>query len=146
MKKRIITIAISTIITGTVITSCQSSAKKVEDAKENVIEAKQELSQVLKDSIQQFKTESSGKIASHEKIIADFRTRISKEKKATNVEYLKKLTELEQKNSDLKKSLDDFKEESQDKWYTFKVKFTNDMDDLGRAFKELTSSNKKSNK
>ncbi|MBN1184092.1 MAG: hypothetical protein JXB49_17490, partial [Bacteroidales bacterium] len=65
MKNTILIIAVAVLITGTVFTSCQSSAKKVEnakekvkDAKDKVVEAQQELSEAVKDSILQFKKES----------------------------------------------------------------------------------------
>jgi len=141
MKTRMLSIAI--VVAGTVFTSCQSSEKKVENAKENVVEAKQELDQIVKDSIQEFRTESAQKIADHEKNLMEFRKRVAKEKKENREKYEMKLAELEQKNSDLKKRLDDFKEESQDKWDIFKMDFSRDMDELGEDFKNLTTKDKK---
>jgi molybdopterin synthase catalytic subunit len=49
-----------------------------------------------------------------------------------------KLAQIEQQNSDLKKNLADFKEESKEKWDSFKVKFSHDMDNLGKALKAFT--------
>ena len=141
MKTKMLSIAI--VIAGTVFTGCQSTEKKVENAKENIVEAKQELDQIVKDSIQEFRVESAKKIADHEKSISEFRKRIAKEKKANRNKYESKLAELEKKNSDLKKRLDDFKEESQDKWITFKMEFSSDMYELGDAFKKLTTKGKK---
>lgn len=46
----------------------------------------------------------------------------------------KKITVLEQKNSDLKKKLDDYKVEDKEQWEKFKVEFSKDMNDLGTAF------------
>jgi predicted metal-dependent hydrolase len=143
MKNRITTIAIASIIVGTILSSCQSSEKKVENAKENIVEAKQELNQIVKDSIIQFRTESAIKIADQEKSIADFRKRIAKDKKANREKYETKLADLEQKNTDLKKRLDDYKEESQEQWNSFKFGFNKDMDALGEAFKDLGSKDKK---
>jgi len=149
MKKTIYSLAIATLMVGTILTGCQSSVQKVEnakdkvqDAKDNVVIAKQELNQALADSIQQFKKESAEKISRQESSIADFRARIAKEKKANRAKYEKKLAELEQKNSDLKKKLDDYKDEGQDKWTSFKTEFTHDMDGLGNALKSFTVKNK----
>ena len=143
MKNKLSTIAIASILVGSILSSCQSTEKKVEDAKENVVEAKQELNQIVKDSIIQFRTESQAKIAEHEKSIADFRTRIAKDKKANREKYEAKLAELEQKNTDMKKRLDEYKEESQDQWNSFKVGFNKDMDALTEAFKDLGTKDKK---
>lgn len=53
MKRAIFTLAITMLMAGITLTSCNSSEKKAENAqdKDKVIEAKQELSQVRKDSI-----------------------------------------------------------------------------------------------
>ena len=50
---------------------------------------------------------------------------------------------LEQKNTELKKILSDYKDEGQDKWTSFKNEFNHDMDELGKAFKDLTVKNLK---
>jgi hypothetical protein len=143
MKKTIFILTISIVIAaGPMFTGCQSSAKKVEnaqdkvqDAKDDVIAAKEELDQAQRDSVQLFKKESEEKIAAHEKSIAEFKARIATEENANKVKYDKKLAELEQQNTDLKKNLDEFKADSKDNWVAFKVKFKNDLDNLGQALK-----------
>ena len=55
----------------------------------------------------------------------------------------KKIDELEQKNSELKKRLDDYKADGKEKWEKFKAEFSHDMDELGKAFKDLTVKNVK---
>jgi len=143
MKKVIITIAVSALMSGTILTSCNSSEKKVEDARENVVVAKQELNQALKDSIQEFRTQSEIRIEDYEKTIVELKANIAKEKKENRSEYEKDLAKLEQKNADLKMQLADFKEENQEKWYAFKTEFSNDLDDLGIAFKNFVKKDKK---
>lgn len=150
MKNTLLMSAAIVMMAGTVLTSCQSSAKKVENAQENVQDAKdnvdvanQELNQVLIDSIQQFKMESDEKINNNEKKIAEFKARIAQEKKENRANYEKKLAELEQKNSDMKMKLAGYNEKSQEKWTAFKIEFNHDMDELGQAFKDLTVKNTK---
>ena len=128
---------------GTMFTACQSSGAKVENARENVEDAKQELNQALNDSIRQFKKESEEKINAIEKSIAEFKTKIATEKKETRVIYEKKLSELEQTNKEMKKKLEEFKDDGQEAWASFKSEFNHDMDELGNAFKDLTVDNKK---
>jgi hypothetical protein len=65
------------------------------------------------------------------------------EKKEIQNKNNMELAILEQKNSDLKKKLDGFKEESKDKWDKFKAEFNHDMEELGKAFKEFTVKNTK---
>jgi len=150
MKKTIFNLTIIVCISGVIMTACQSSTSKVEDAKdhvqiatENVIEANQALNQALKDSIQQFRTASEAKIRINEKKIAEFKAKIAKEKVETKMKNEKKLAELEQKNKDLISRLDNYKDVQQDKWAKFKTEYNHDMDELGKAFKDLTIKNVK---
>ena len=52
-------------------------------------------------------------------------------------DYHNKIMELEQKNSDMKKKLDDYKTEGKQKWEIFKTEFSHDMDELGKAFNDF---------
>lgn len=138
MKRIFYTLAISAFIAGTGLTSCRSSAKKVEVAQDNVDQANMELNQALKDSIQQFRTASELRISKYEKNIADFKTRIAKEKKENRSKYDEKLAELDKRNNELKMKLADYKYEERAKWESFKAKYNQDMDDLGKSFDDLT--------
>jgi uncharacterized protein involved in exopolysaccharide biosynthesis len=154
MKKTISTLFISLLMTGTILTSCQPSSKKVENAenkleaaKDNVSDARQDLRKAKQDSIteyKEFKKESEVKISANEKSIAEFKAKIANEKKEDKAKYEKELAVLEQKNNDMKKKLKDYKkDERQDKWTSFKTEFNHDMDELGNALKDLTTDNKK---
>ena len=138
MKKIFFTLAIAALFAGTQLTGCRSSAKKVEVAQEKVDKANLELDQAVKDSIQQFKTYSEVKITRYEKGIAEFKTRIAKEKIENRAVYEKKLAELEKRNSELKSKLADYKYEEQAKWEIFKADYNRDMDELGKSFDDLT--------
>ena len=50
---------------------------------------------------------------------------------------------LEVKNSDMRMRMDNYKEDGKDNWETFKTEFSHDMDELGKAFKDLTVKNVK---
>lgn len=143
MKKSFFTLALTMVMAGIILTACKSSVKKVENAQDKVLEAKQDLNIAMKDSIQQFKKESEERISNNEKNIVEFKARIANEKKENKAKYEKKLAKLEQKNSDMKKKLADFKDEEQVKWEKFKVEYNRDMDELGKAFKDLTIKNVK---
>jgi hypothetical protein len=90
--------------------------------------------------IDNLKKVSAEKTTANDKIIADFRTRIELQKYAAKADYEKKLAKLEQKNSDLKKKMDDYKEQGKENWEKFKTDFNNNLDELTKAFKELTIS------
>jgi hypothetical protein len=150
MKKIILKLAVALFLPVTMLTSCQSAATKaensgdkVQDARENVAEAKQELNQALIDSVMLFRKISDEKISKNEKTIAEFRVKIAKERKENRVRYEKNLAVLEQKNLDLKKKLAEYKEERNQDWNEFRTEFNHDMDELGKAFDDLTVNNVK---
>jgi len=153
MKKTFLILAVTAFTAGTLFISCQSSAKKVEDAQNKVLEAQSEadkaqseLNETRQDSINDylaFKKESQDKINAQDKSIAEFKARIANEKMENKAVYEKKIAKLEQKNSDMKKKLDDYKGEGKDQWIAFKAEFNHDMDEIGKAFSDLTVKNTK---
>lgn len=148
MKKSILTMAaIAFIVVTASSTYAQGVDKKSEKARENILEgkkdvmeAKQDLKAAQKDSVadyQKFKMEAEEKIQNNEKSIADLKAKVLKAELKDKAEYEKKLGVLEQKNVTLKKSLEDYNTKGQTKWTTFKLKFDNDMDELGKELKDF---------
>lgn len=140
MKIKILSMAITTLIAGTMLTSCQSSTEKVEDAQKNFVKANDDLNKAneeyLKD-IEDYRKKMAEKVAENDKSLAEFKARVDHEKKAAKADYIKKIVALEQKNSDIKKAMEDYKAEGKEKWEIFKLKFSHDMDELGKGLIEL---------
>ncbi len=153
MKKTLFTLSATVLITGILLTSCDSTSKKIEnaegnvlDAKEAVLDAESDLNQARQDSItefQQFKIKHQNQILANEKSIADLRLSIAGASQENKAIYEKKLAELEETNNALKIKLDEYNEEEKDQWQSFKTEFKSDMDKLGKAFSEFTVSSKK---
>ena len=142
MKKTILTLVASIFMIGAILISCNTPAEKVEIAEDNVAEANKQLdeaNQAYLADIEAYKQATAAKIEANTKSITEFNARIEKDKKSAKVEYAKKIAELEQKNTDMKKNLDDYKAEGKDKWETFKEDFSRRMDELGNSIKDLTS-------
>jgi proline dehydrogenase len=138
MKKSIFIVAISAFMMCLFSTSCNSPGEKIEKAIDKVNDANKELAKANEEynnDIDNYKKEEAAKIAANDQSIADFKARIANEKKDAKAKYLKDIADLEQKNSDMKKELDIYKAESKENWAVFKVKFSHDMDELGKAFK-----------
>jgi len=86
------------------LSGCQSSAQKVENAEDKVVEAKEdlvdsktELVQARQDSISDylhFKKEAEESIIAQEKNITEFKAKIANEKMEVKADYEKKLDEL----------------------------------------------------
>ncbi len=146
MKKALITLSTAIYIVGAILTSCNTPTNKVEDAKEKVSEAKKDLDQATEEyqiEIENYRKETAIKISENNKTIADFKVKIEHEKKDVKAEYEKKIIQLEQKNKELKQKMDNYKAEGKEKWETFKTEFNHDMEELGKAFKDLTVNNVK---
>lgn len=148
------------IIAGAMVSSCSSSGDKVSDAqsdvetaKEGVTEAKEDVTdaqakldasndEYLKE-VETYKVETNQRILDNQKSVKEFNARIASDKTAAKEEYQKKIAELDSKNTDMKRKLDNFKANGKDNWETFKTEFSHDMDELGNAFRDLTVKNTK---
>lgn len=142
----LVCIAIIILVAATWLTSCNSPAQNLEAAQENVNDANNDLDKANEDyliEMETYRKESAARISANDKSIAAFNARIENEKKEVRDEYKKKIAELEQKNTDVKKRLDEYKADGKDNWANFKLEFSRDMDAIGKALKDLTASNVK---
>lgn len=144
MKNNILKITAVVLIAGAALTSCNSSTDKVENAQQAVEEADQELREAneayLRD-IEQYRKETAERIEAHNQSIADFTSRIENEKAEAKADYENQIAELEQKNSDLEMRMKNYKADGKEEWEEFKTEFNHDMDELGKAFSDLTVNN-----
>lgn len=146
MKKSILSIAIATLFTGSLITSCNSSSQKVEDAAVKVDVTAEDLNKAKEEfnnEYNKFKVESEQRMLDNEFKIAELKATKIKLKKEAKADYDKTIADLEQKNSNMRTKLNDYKEEGKDKWESFKREFNHDMDELGSALKDLANNNVK---
>lgn len=148
MKKSIITlVAIATLISGAIFTSCGSSTPKEAAAQAKVTDAKEELKDARKAATAEewkaFKDESELKIRDNEIRIAELKAKIKKSGKELDALYEKKIDALEQQNKDMKARIDTYEKDKKSDWESFKREFNHDMDELGKALKDLTVDNKK---
>lgn len=129
------------------IVSCQpNSTKKLQDAKADVVQADKNLEQAQEDYLADmatYKSDINTKITANEQSIRDFKARIADSKEQAKADYDKEIIKLEEKNTDMKRKIDEYKQEGKDKWDSFKTEFNHDMDELGRALKDLTVNSNK---
>ena len=146
MKNFNLVLTVCTFIVGSFLTSCTSPAEKVENAQTKVEDAKKDLAdanQAYLMEIENYRKETGDKITANEQSIAEFKAEVAKAKKDVKAGYEKQIVELEQKNSEMKKKLGEYKAENKENWVKFKTEFGADMDNLGKAFKEFTVRDKK---
>lgn len=143
-EKTIVFLITSSLVAFVLLTGCNSPNKKVEDTKSVVLEANKELQQAnleLTADINQYRRETADRIAANDSMITAFKANIANETADVKAATEKQLAALEQKNSDLKKKLADYKGEGKENWETFKTAFNRDMNTLGEALKNLTDTN-----
>lgn len=154
MSRTILTLAVvTTLLAGTILTGCSSAESKVEDAKTNLNDAQENLKDANKEAqaaAQQkinaeewkaFKSESEEKIRNNDIRIAELKEKIKSSGKTLDGVRANMIANLEQQNRDMKAKLDAY-EKSQSDWESFKREFNHDMEEFGKAFKNLTVDNK----
>ncbi len=153
MKRTIFILAAAlTLMAGTVFTGCQSTAQKQDAAQDKVQEARQDLNEakIEANAIGQelataeewatFKSESEIKIRDNEVRITELNVKMKKPGEIFDEAYSKKIANLELQNKEMRTRLTAY-EKSQTNWETFKREFNHDMDELGKALKDITVDN-----
>ncbi len=156
MKKEFFIFAMATIVLlGTILTGCKSPAQKVEDAQTAVGEAKDDLRDAKQNANTQaemdardkewktFKQESELKIKDNETRIAELRAKIKESGKDIDAAYEKNINALDQKSKNLRNKIETYAyDNNMNSWDAFKREFNRDMDEIGKAFKDLVDNNK----
>jgi hypothetical protein len=136
MKRIILTIAIIAFVAGTISTSYGQEPDKRSEKARTKLQAAQ------KDSIttvyETLKKESEIRFNKNEGSIAEFKASIVNEKKKIRSKDESKVADLEQKNNNLKKKLNDYKVEGKENWTIFKAGFNQDMDNLNKSLNDLS--------
>jgi molybdopterin converting factor small subunit len=127
----------------------------VEDAQTAVGEAKDDLKDAKQDASKQaemdardkewktFKQESELKIKDNETRIAELRAKIKESGKDIDAAYEKNINALDQKSKNLRNKIETYAyDNNMNSWDAFKREFNRDMDEIGKAFKDLVDNNK----
>lgn len=169
MKKLIFSLLAATLFmtTTTLLTSCDSPSKNVEnaqqkvenaqekvaDAKDKVADAKDNLTEAQKMAKMEaektanaaawkaYKAEAEVKIKANDARIAELKAGMKKSGKMVTAVYKENVAILEKKNAAMKNRIADY-DKSQSNWEAFKTEFNHDMDELGTALKDFTVNNK----
>ncbi len=126
--------------------SCGDSSSKEKEAAEDVSKAKEESAKAYQeylDEVEKYKAEVAERIAANKKAIADYNLTVQASKQKVNENQARQIADLEAKNDEMQRKLNEYKTEDQTKWQSFKEEFGRDMDQLGQSFKDLTVNNVK---
>jgi hypothetical protein len=133
----------------------RSSDQKIADAKAKVVEATKDVKEAVVDAqsdAQQsaareewlkYKSEAEAKITANDKIVAEYKAKMTTTSGKLHAMYDKRVDALEKKNKELKTKLDEYKDSGKNTWEQFTREFNHDMDELGKALKDFVVDNKK---
>jgi hypothetical protein len=141
MKKSTIVITTITMMFAFTALSCDRT-DKMERAQIDVIEAERDLSiaqtEVAAD-VRIYRQETANDIRENNLAIADIKTKIQDEDAETRPAHQERIAELERKNNDLKRQMDNYSVTNRDHWENFKDQFSTNMDDLGKSLDNFFS-------
>ena len=145
MKNKFLILAAIVFMSGAVLIGCQNTGEKNVQADNQSISETKPDSQAVQTSYSDewlsFKSTSEQKIQDNENSIAAFKAKMKKSGTKIKAKYNKEIANLEETNREMKKKLEEYKNDGKSTWEDFKTGFNNDMDKLGKEVKHLTSDN-----
>jgi hypothetical protein len=127
-------LAVTGFIAGMLISGCATTSEQ------NAANTRQELRDdrgAYRTEWQSFRNESGRIIEANEKRIDAFKEKMEIAGADTKAKYNEDVAVLEQKNRELRKKLESYKDEGRGKWVQFKTDFSQDMDGIGKTMKDL---------
>ena len=139
MKNKIFTFAVIGCMAGIFFAGCEKTPEqKVEKANQELKDAKAD----YRAEWQKYKTDSEEQFKANEDRIDAFKEKMAKaDTKNKKAKYNKAVVELKQQNRDLKRKLEEYKDEGESKWQEFKTNFSHDMDSVEKTMKDLFKDN-----
>lgn len=124
----------------------EAARVKVENAKSDLKDARIEANTLAQkvataEEWRIFKSESEIKIKANDVRIAELKVQLNKPGKLLDPLYVKRIETLEAQNRGMQNRIIIY-EKNQSDWETFKREFNHDMDELGKALKDVFTDNK----
>ncbi len=148
MKSNILSVAIAALFltAGSYLLSCNSPEQKVEDAREDVVDAQQNLNEANADyqaELENYRRDVAARSESNTRTLDEFKARVNEKRADARAEYNRKIDDLEQRNREMKTKVDDYRANGRDNWEEFKREVDHDMEELGNAIRDLGNDNAK---
>lgn len=128
----------------------KSLQQRIEQAKGNAAEEQRAVEQADQDAQldyldewQAFRSEADKQIAANEKSMNDLKARAAGGDAKLRAKVNTEVEALGRKNAELKKKLKAYQDEGKVNWDAFKRDFSNDLDGLGKALKDLDAAAQK---
>jgi peptidoglycan hydrolase CwlO-like protein len=143
MNKSIIITAATLCFAVSMFTNCSSSAQKAQHEQEKVNNAKIESDEANKEielenkahleEIEKFNEETKAKVKKNNQKIFELNSQLAYEKAELKEGLKAKVAQLEVRNRELSKKLNDYEVTNKENWLNFKAEFNRDMNDLEEA-------------
>lgn len=139
MKKQILKTAFTTVIALTSITASAQENKQAANARKELHEAKIDSAE----DFNRFKKQAEETINDNKQKIKVLKSKKSDANKEEKENYDKKVKALEEKNENLKSKINGSSKTTTEKWSAFKREFNHDIEELGRAIRDIAKDNTK---
>lgn len=134
------------LMTG--IAACNTSEKKVADARESVAEANQDLNEASRDARTDwqedwlgFKREINEDVSKNERRIMELRSEVAQIDTQYQDEYNVMINDAERRNYELRDRVNNYYNEGDQKWMVFKTDVRQDFDDLETSIRNIMVKN-----
>jgi hypothetical protein len=144
MKRNISIFTLNALIAGVIFTGCNTPDHRMEMANKNIItteKALDEANEAFRKDRTSYRTDMLTKIAAYNVRIIDLKEKMQGQKGNNKTVYEVRITDLQQRNNALKKVIEEYKPEGKYEWEIFKTEFNHDIDELGKAFKNVPIKN-----
>lgn len=145
MKRRIIRLGLSLLVI--ILASCtDTKSEKVNKAAEEVQDAQEELDQAqqeYEEEVENYRQSMQADIEANKLEIARLREQKIDARADAIRERNERIDALQKRNEEMEARIKAYKIRTRENWQEFKREFNNDMDELGRAFKDLGKDNVK---
>lgn len=149
MKQSIWVIAMIVAMSGIYGAGCAGSSERVKASDQDIVGTHREsddANRAHKSDMDEYRKKSADQFAANERSIADFNARAADQISEARADYQKRVSDLNTRNNDMKRKLDNYKSSSKSNWDTFKADFSREMDELGGAFRDFTGTTGNENK
>ncbi len=140
--KKYISITAAAVFSMLLMPSCKHDAKDIDEAKEEVTEARQEQAEANAkadaaeaDTLSDYaklKAKTSSLIADNKTRIAEFKVKLKTESAANRAKFEKQIDALEARNEELQKDLDNWADKGKEGWDAFKTRVQKSVDDINK--------------
>ena len=133
------------IVLGVGMMSCSSpdtknKQKNQEEEKKNVeYKNREEATEDRTEQYNRFKLNVYQQLSVNEENISKLKQRVKKKKMTAKINFEKTIDDLAERNEDMKEKIQEYQNDEDQNWDSFKLEYTGEMDELGQAFDKLTN-------